>query len=269
MSEAGICSLSAKEASVLAHTLSNGRYVTGDADVIEMGKAGLLHDYGPQNLAGGMHYRHNDGPWANDAASMAGRTAETETTHQGSTALPPLSPRRLRPDILRMAESSGIRERSPMSEAFQGTHVFTAVRYRKIYVASSWRNFRQAGVVDKLRQDGHLVYDFKNPRPGDNGFHWSAIDPGWETWTLDQYRQALDHPIAKRGFASDFDAMKWADTFLLVLPCGRSAHLELGWACGQGKQTMILLDAMEPELMTKMVDHLCVTLTEARAILAG
>ncbi len=142
-------------------------------------------------------------------------------------------------------------------------------RWRKIYVASSWRNERQASVVEALRLDGHLVYDFKNPRIGNNGFAWSEIDPDWQTWNLEQYKAALDHPIAKRGFSSDFDAMKWADTFVLVLPCGRSAHLELGWACGQGKQTLILLDQMEPELMVKMCDHLCSTLEDVRSVLAG
>jgi hypothetical protein len=108
-------------------------------------------------------------------------------------------------------------------------------RWRKIYVASSWRNTQQPEVVRALRTDGHLVYDFRNPREGNDGFRWLEIDPDWEKWTPEQYRAALDHPVAKRGFASDFDAMKWADTFVLVLPCGRSAHLELGWACGQGK----------------------------------
>jgi hypothetical protein len=147
---------------------------------------------------------------------------------------------------------------------------FPAVRCRKIYVASSWRNPLQAGVVAALHADGHAVYDFKNPRPGDRGFAWSEIDPNWQTWTAAQYAAALDHPIAKRGFASDFNAMKWADTFLLVLPCGRSAHLELGWACGQGKQTLLLTrNGEEPELMAKMCDHICTSLDEARAILAG
>lgn len=116
---------------------------------------------------------------------------------------------------------------------------------------------------------GHQVYDFKNPRPDNAGFAWSEIDPNWECWTPERYRELLDHPIAKAGFASDFNAMKWADTFLLVLPCGRSAHLELGWACGQGKQTLVILDAMEPELMVKMVDHLCLSLQEALDVLAG
>lgn len=144
-----------------------------------------------------------------------------------------------------------------------------AIRPRRIYVASSWRNKHQAVVVEALRFAGHQVYDFKNPRPGNKGFAWSEIDPDWESWTPERYRELLDHPIAKAGFASDFNAMKWADTFLLVLPCGRSAHLELGWACGQGKQTLVLLDEMEPELMVKMVDHLCLSLQEALDVLAG
>lgn len=146
--------------------------------------------------------------------------------------------------------------------------IFTPQRWRKIYVASSWRNQQQQNVVASLHRDGHMVYDFKNPSPSNKGFSWSDIDPDWMKWTPDQYRTALDHPIAKRGFASDFDAMKWADTFVLVLPCGRSAHLELGWACGQGKQTLILLDAMEPELMVKMVDHICASLDEVREVLS-
>ncbi len=44
------------EADVLLHIASNGRYVTNEADVIAMGKRGLLFDHGPQVLAGGAHY---------------------------------------------------------------------------------------------------------------------------------------------------------------------------------------------------------------------
>lgn len=63
--------------------------------------------------------------------------------------------------------------------------------------------------------------------------------------------------------------MQWADTFVLVLPCGRSAHLELGWAAGHGKRTAILLNGdHEPELMVKMVDHLATDLTSLLSWLA-
>lgn len=89
---------------------------------------------------------------------------------------------------------------------------------RRIYVASSWRNYLQAGVVHVLRAAGHRVYDFKAPSAGNHGFHWSEIDPAWQGWEPHVYREALEHPIAQEGFANDFEAMQWADTGVLVLP---------------------------------------------------
>jgi hypothetical protein len=66
----------------------------------------------------------------------------------------------------------------------------------KIYVASSWRNEKQPAVVSALKAQGHAVYDFRNPKDGDNGFHWSEIDPNWKSWTPEEYRTYLDHAIA-------------------------------------------------------------------------
>lgn len=145
---------------------------------------------------------------------------------------------------------------------------------RRIYVASSWRNPDHPLVVASLRDQGHEVYDFRNPKPGDTGFAWSEIDPDWLGWKPEAYRDLLAHPVAASGFASDFEAMEWADTFVLALPCGRSAHLEAGWAIGQGKPTAILLheDKFEPELMYLMADLVAVTMaevTEWAAALAG
>jgi hypothetical protein len=125
----------------------------------------------------------------------------------------------------------------------------------KIYVASSWRNKYQPLVVDRLRQLGHEVYDFRNPKTGDNGFHWSEIDENWESWTPDEYFMALSHPIAEKGFKSDFDAMKWADCCIMVLPCGRSANTEAGWMKGAGKEVYVYIPVpQEPELMYKIYD---------------
>ena len=140
---------------------------------------------------------------------------------------------------------------------------------RKIYVASSWRNQFQPTVVDALRAAGHAVYDFRNPDPDRSGFSWYDLDPFWTEWTADEYVAALHNPIAQSAFTLDFDTMKWADTFVLVLPCGRSAHLELGWACGEGsKETIILTcDGQEPELMAKMCHHICTSLQQVLDIL--
>lgn len=133
----------------------------------------------------------------------------------------------------------------------------------KIYVASSWRNDRQPEVVEALRSAGHEVYDFKNPSETDRGFSWSDIDPDWKQWTNAQYREALNHPIADKGFANDFNAMNWADACVMVMPCGRSAHVEAGWMQGNGKPTLILQEKeAEPELMYKLFELVTDDLTE-------
>jgi hypothetical protein len=62
-------------------------------------------------------------------------------------------------------------------------------------------------------------------------------------------------------------ALKWCDTCVLVLPCGRSAHLEAGWAAGAGKFTVGLLADGEPDLMWKMLDYLCWDLAAVRRVL--
>ena len=123
----------------------------------------------------------------------------------------------------------------------------------RIYVASSWRNKYFPEVVACLREAGHEVYDFRNPPHGGAGFHWTDIDPDAPTWTYAQYAEGLHHPLAERQFQADIDALTWADTCVLVLPCGRSAHTEAGWMAGAGKRVIAYIPEMvEPELMYKL-----------------
>ncbi len=129
----------------------------------------------------------------------------------------------------------------------------------KVYVASSWRNERQPEVVEALREARVEVYDFRAPDHAD-GFHWSEIDPDWQQWTPEQLITNLGHSLARLGFGNDMGALQDADACVLVMPCGRSAHLELGYAVGVGKPTAILLSDGEPELMYRMVDYLATDL---------
>lgn len=112
-----------------------------------------------------------------------------------------------------------------------------------------------------LRSDGHDVYDFRHPRQyeaataaggivQEEGFHWSSIDPSWKSWDPESFRTALAHPIAQRGFNKDASALNDCDACILLLPCGKSAHLELGWAAGRGLPVaIVILEPTEPELM--------------------
>lgn len=138
----------------------------------------------------------------------------------------------------------------------------------KIYVASSWRNKYFPDVVKKLREHGHEVYDFRNPPHDQGAFYWRDIDPEYDKWDVQQYKKGLGHPSSERQFRADLDALEWADTCLLVLPCGRSAHTEAGWMKGKGRRTIVYIPEMqEAELMYKLFDLVTGDLQEVLDIL--
>lgn len=140
------------------------------------------------------------------------------------------------------------------------------MRAHKIYLASSWRNEQQQGLVAALRELGHEVYDFKNPKPGETGFSWKQV--GYDTDFIKNgnvtpediatYLDALKKPRAIEGFDNDLTAMQDATMFVLLLPCGRSAHIEMGTAVGWQKETHVVLstEKFEPELMYLLCDRI-------------
>ena len=137
-----------------------------------------------------------------------------------------------------------------------------------IYVASSWRTRYYPEVVTRLREAGHQVYDFRNPPHGGNGFHWTDVDEKAPEWTFDEYAEGLHHPLAERQFAADLSALEDADTCVLVLPCGRSAHTEAGWMAGAGRRVIAYIPEMvEPELMYKLFDRVVGNLDDLLACL--
>ena len=136
----------------------------------------------------------------------------------------------------------------------------------RVYVASSWRNPDQPAVVEALRRDGHDVYDFKVDA---GSFGWREIgEPS--AWTPEHFStNVLDHPLAARGFGADMNALVVCSACVLVLPCGRSAHLELGYAVGMRKLTIVYMPAFdEPELMYRMCDYVEPTLDRVRTQLS-
>lgn len=117
---------------------------------------------------------------------------------------------------------------------------------RKIYIASSWKNAeRVRGFASYLRERGHQVFDFTSPEKRPDGFdnfvfHYSEY--------FDKPREEIDYiefikaSYTQRAFKSDLAGLDWADTVILMLPSGRSSHLEAGYAIGQGKDLFIYGD---------------------------
>jgi len=60
----------------------------------------------------------------------------------------------------------------------------------------------------------------------------------------------LKHPRAIEGYTSDISHVHWCDAVVYVLPCGRSASFEFGYAMGQGKKGYVIaFEDLEPDLM--------------------
>ena len=62
--------------------------------------------------------------------------------------------------------------------------------------------------------------------------------------------------------------MEWADTCVLLLPSGRSAHLEAGYMKGRGKRLIIHIPEYDgPDLMYLLADNITVTIFELLEVL--
>jgi len=119
----------------------------------------------------------------------------------------------------------------------------------RIYIASSWKNADWVRrLADLLRSQGHEVFDFtdtKNRVPGLDKFVFGAKE--WAAHSGKspdeiKYKDFLTWPPTKRAFASDKAGIDWADTVVLLLPSGRSSHLEAGYAVGRDKCLFIYGD---------------------------
>jgi len=122
-----------------------------------------------------------------------------------------------------------------------------------IYVASSWRNLLQPTVVKFLRDAGFEVYDFKKAQ---QTFHWEQIHPKWKDWDAKTYRKVLNHRYVQLAYSEDLYALTRSEALVMVTPCGNSAGIEFGYACGMGKKCAIFLGNGDPETMHRMTANI-------------
>lgn len=114
-------------------------------------------------------------------------------------------------------------------------------KINSLYLIGSLRNERVTEVANKLRDLGLDVFD-----------DWMAAGPEaddfWKSYEVgrgNSYVQALSGYAARHVFAFDKFHLDRCDSALLVLPAGKSGHLELGYVAGSGKPTFILLDEQD------------------------
>jgi hypothetical protein len=112
----------------------------------------------------------------------------------------------------------------------------------RIYLIGSLRNPEVPNIANRLRTSGHDVFDdwyAAGPRADD---HWQE----YEIARGHNFIEALKGYAANHVYEYDRYHLDRAEVGVLILPAGKSGHLELGYMIGQGKLGYILLDK-QPE----------------------
>jgi hypothetical protein len=114
---------------------------------------------------------------------------------------------------------------------------------RSIYLVGSLRNPRVPVVAETLRAAGHTVFD-----------DWYAAGPEaddyWQKYETERgrtYAEALDSYHAWHVFDFDRHHLNRCDSAVMLMPAGKSGHLELGYMIGSGKPGWILFEPPYPE----------------------
>lgn len=108
----------------------------------------------------------------------------------------------------------------------------------KLYLIGSLRNPEIPKIASVLRDIGIEVFDDWYAAGPEADDHWKE----YEIARGHTYKDALGGYAARHVFAFDTYHLNRCDGALLVLPAGKSGHLELGYMAGSGKKTYVLLD---------------------------
>jgi len=108
---------------------------------------------------------------------------------------------------------------------------------KSIYVIGSLRNPKVPSVASSLRSIGLDAFDDWYSAGPEADDYWKE----YEIQKGNDFVAALEGYAARHVFEFDKSHLDRCDAALLVLPAGKSGHLELGYAIGSGKRGFILL----------------------------
>ncbi len=115
----------------------------------------------------------------------------------------------------------------------------------KYFIASRWRNRAILDpLVAKIRAAGHEVFYFVEKTTTN---HARELDPEEYMKQYEAIQNWREDPHCREIFEQDLAGLKQCDTLLLILPAGKSAHMEAGIAHGLGKPCILVGPVEETE----------------------
>jgi hypothetical protein len=112
------------------------------------------------------------------------------------------------------------------------------------FISSRWRNKDQVmELTQKLRQKGKKVYCFFEEKHSVDRAQQPPEVVMAEFENLDWQHD----PLVKEIFKIDLNAEKNSESLILLLPAGKSSHIEAGIAYGMGKSCILIGEQKEAE----------------------
>ncbi|MDO8269475.1 MAG: hypothetical protein Q7T54_02285 [Candidatus Levybacteria bacterium] len=133
------------------------------------------------------------------------------------------------------------------------------------FIASRWRNkFEVLRLTKLLREKGKSVYCFIE---GDgSNYELKDLEEKYSPEEFMKYFERIpDWPhnnAIKEIFDVDMNALKDSETVILLLPAGKSAHIEAGVSYGMGKKTILIGEQKEAEPLYMIFDEMYLTAEE-------
>lgn len=125
------------------------------------------------------------------------------------------------------------------------------------FVASRWRNRDEVlKLVHALRNMGKSVYCFLD---APQSVHRIKEDPE-ESMKKFEARDWRKDSYIREVFEKDMEAEKSSKNFILLLPAGKSAHMEVGAAYGMNKHTILIGEQEKAESLYLIFDEVYPTI---------
>ena len=109
-----------------------------------------------------------------------------------------------------------------------------------IYLIGALKNPEVPSITNYLTSLGFEVFS-----------DWWAASEDADDWLRDyyktrgySYKQTINSFAAKHIFEFDKHHLDRCDIAVMLMPCGKSGHLELGYVIGQGKPGYVLFDSV-------------------------
>ena len=138
---------------------------------------------------------------------------------------------------------------------------------KQIYIIGSLRNEKIPHIAKELRKLGFKVFDdWFSPGPEADEF-WRK----YEKVRGSTYKEALRNAAGTHVFEFDKFHIDESQIGVLIMPAGKSGHLELGYMIGQGKPCFVFFEE-DPERWDVMHQfafenggNICVSIDELKA----